>query len=174
MHWWVFPILVGSLHNFFLLLLDLANDHFSNCSNLCQLWMTSSTYIWSSKFQPLQHLCSHVITIWVLSNQLGIPTVAESRDHAILICQFPCWLPTSKVNGTAQPTGSQKLQLWGPRLTTYRNSLNNGSWELPELLSLLAQSCVYLYFCLFIYMWCCTLWLHPLVAENSSPITIIK
>lgn len=42
---------------------------------------------------------SHMITIWEFGKELHLTTVAASHGQRFVICDFPCQLPTIKVNG---------------------------------------------------------------------------
>lgn len=60
----------------------------------------------SSKFWQSQHPCDYVIVFWELGNKLILTKVTVSCSHVSAICDFPCWFPTSKINGE-----SRRLQI---------------------------------------------------------------
>lgn len=61
----------------------------------------------SSKFWQPQHSCDHVIGFREFGNKLILTKITMSYSHVSAICDFPCWLPTSKINGE----NSRRLQI---------------------------------------------------------------
>lgn len=58
-------------------------------------WM----YNQSSKFSLGYDRCGHIIMIGALRCLASNYNVIRSQSHLIAICDFPYWLPTSKING---------------------------------------------------------------------------
>lgn len=101
----------------------LFNDHlFNDCSNL---WWTSSTYDWYSKFQLSQFPYSHMIAMGMLvSGQISdCCSVPWPHDCDL----WPsCWLPSSQVNEKASRELAVMV-MWVTHLMTSNDLLNNGN-----------------------------------------------
>lgn len=70
---------------------------------LSQVWQcwTNGGYVQFSEFWLCQHPHIHMISIWLLGNQVTLATSCQKPpDHLISFCNLPYWLP-QKVSGEA-------------------------------------------------------------------------